>query len=195
MRFSLACWMVLVISAAARGQTTEPDQTSAPATTQPASPAQPPPADQLLNQMLAPGGSASDSQTPGLIPQTTGAPASPLPGTAAPAAPQKSAVAPGADATTSLIREGTDIIDRIGRMRKLTDSEEEEFDFDSDGKAMKDPPVVLLPNLELMLMERAVSAASHDLRFRITGTVTEYHGRNYILLEKFVVVQDLEQQF
>ncbi|HUB25532.1 MAG TPA: hypothetical protein VL992_08875 [Tepidisphaeraceae bacterium] len=193
MRCLLACLMVLVLASSARSQTTQPDQASAPAT----QPSQPPAADQLLNQMLAPGGSNSDSQTPGLIPQTSGAPASPPPATtsAAAAAPTINAVAPGADATTTLIREGTDIIDRIGRMRKLPDSDEEEFDFDSDGKALHDPPVILLPNLELMLMERAVGAASHDLRFRITGTVTEYHGRNYILLEKFVVVQDLEQQF
>ena len=70
-----------------------------------------------------------------------------------------------------------------------------EFTFDSDGKTMKDPPLVVLPNLKLMAMENAVTGSSRDLRFRISGTVTEYKGRNYILLDKVVVVPDLDQQF
>ena len=60
---------------------------------------------------------------------------------------------------------------------------------------MRDPPVVILPNLKLMSMETAVGSANRDLRFRITGTVTEYHGRNYILLDKVVVMEDKEQSF
>jgi hypothetical protein len=60
---------------------------------------------------------------------------------------------------------------------------------------MKDPPLVVLPNLKLMAMENAVTGSSRDLRFRISGTVTEYKGRNYILLDKVVVVPDLDQQF
>lgn len=60
---------------------------------------------------------------------------------------------------------------------------------------MKDPPVLILPNLKLMAMENAVSSANRDLRFRVTGMVTEYRGRNYVLLEKVVVVPDPTQQF
>ena len=41
----------------------------------------------------------------------------------------------------------------------------------------------------------AVSGASRDLKFRVSGTITEYRGRNYILLEKIVVIPDASQQF
>jgi hypothetical protein len=44
-------------------------------------------------------------------------------------------------------------------------------------------------------METAVNASSRDLQFRITGMVTEYRGRNYVLLEKVVVVPDSTKNF
>ena len=57
------------------------------------------------------------------------------------------------------------------------------------------PPVTVLPNLKLMAMETAVSNSSRDLRFRISGMVTEYNGKNFVLLDKAVVVPDVDQQF
>jgi len=104
------------------------------------------------------------------------------------------AVAPGAP-TLNVLREGTYLVDRVGRLNRTSDGSQAEFTFDSDGKTMKDPPVLILPNLKLMSMENAVSSANRDLRFRITGMVTEYRGRNYVLLEKVVVVPDPTQQF
>ena len=85
--------------------------------------------------------------------------------------------------------------DRTGRLTRSPDGQLMEFTFDSDGQSLQDPPMVILPNLKLMAMENAVSGSSRDLRFRITGQVTEYKGRNYILLEKVVVVPDVTQQF
>jgi len=145
-------------------------------------PSKPIPADQMLSRMLRP----ADE------------PAKPVAAPSQPAAIDKStgtgAVAPGAPALT-VMREGSYLVDRVGRMNRTADGQQEEFTFDSDGKAMKDPPVVLLPNLKLMAMEQAVKGSSRDLRFRITGVVTEYNGRNYVLLEKVVVVTDAGQQF
>jgi hypothetical protein len=92
--------------------------------------------------------------------------------------------------TLNVIREGSTISERIGRLTKSPDGQQMEFAFESDGSALRDPPVILLPNLKLMLMENEVSSLNHDLRFRITGTVTEYKGRNYVLVEKVVVVQE-----
>ena len=181
----LAIILVSSLASVAHGQTTQPDQ---PTT----NPSQPQSADQLLNEMLrAPG----DDRSTVLAPQKSTAQlpqGQPGEGVSSPAA---DAVAPGAAGGAATIREGTDIVDRMGRVLKTSDSLQEQFAFESDGRALHDPPVILLPNLELMLMERAISAANHDLRFRITGTVTEYHGHNYLLLEKFVVIQDKEQQF
>jgi hypothetical protein len=104
------------------------------------------------------------------------------------------AVAPGAP-TLNVLREGTYLVDRVGRLNRTSDGTQAEFTFDSDGKTLKDPPVLILPNLKLMAMENAISSANRDLRFRITGMVTEYRGRNYVLLEKVVVVPDAAQQF
>lgn len=145
-------------------------------------PSKPIPADQMLSRMLRP--------------QTD--PTKPLAPTTAPPSIDKTsgsgAIAPGAPAQT-VMREGSYLVDRIGRMTRSADGQQLEFTFDADGKALKDPPVVLLPNLKLMAMETAVKGSTRDLRFRITGVVTEYNGRNYVLLEKVVVVTDAGQQF
>jgi hypothetical protein len=140
------------------------------------------PAGSLLDSMLKPAPNA-------------GAPLQPVPdapridmssGTASvkPAAPK-----------VNLIREGSFIVDRAGRLTKSADGQNMEFTFDSDGRTLQDPPLVILPNLNLMSMEDAVSAGSRDLKFRVTGVITEYHGRNYILLDKVVVVPDATTNF
>jgi hypothetical protein len=98
------------------------------------------------------------------------------------------ALAPGAP-DAKLVREGTYVVDRIGRLRKTDDGLHEEFVFDSDGNALQDPPMVLLPNLCLVQMETATQT-SRDRKFRITGRVTEYRGRNCILLDKAVPIAD-----
>jgi hypothetical protein len=151
-------------------------------TTQPAAPSTQPSAGQLLDQMLKPSGS-------------TARPLQPLPD---PPAPDRTtgaaAVAPGAE-QMPVIREGSYIVDRTGRLTKSADGQQFEFNFESDGRAMKDPPVVIIPNLKLMAMENAVNGSNRDLKFRITGMVTEYKGRNYVLLEKVVVVPDVMQRF
>src|SRR5947209_6543390 len=64
------------------------------------------------------------------------------------------AVAPAAP-TVKLVREGTYVVDRVGRLRKADDGQHEEFAFDADAAAMQDPPMIILPNLALMQMENA----------------------------------------
>lgn len=152
---------------------------AAPPTSQPSKPI---PADQMLSNMLRP---APDSGKPLPNPNDP------------PAIDRKTgggAIAPGAPAMT-VMREGSYLVDRTGRVTRSADGQQQEFTFDSDGKALKDPPIVILPNLKLMAMETAVKGSTRDLRFRITGMVTEYNGRNYVLLEKVVVVPDAGQQF
>jgi len=145
-------------------------------------PSKPVPADQMLSKMLRPapdaGKTVQGSNQPPAIDRSTG------PGAVAPNAP-----------TLTVMREGSYLVDRTGRLTRSADGQQQEFTFDSDGKAMKDPPVMILPNLKLMAMEQAVKGNTRDLRFRITGMVTEYNGRNYVLLEKVVVVPDTQTQF
>jgi hypothetical protein len=142
-------------------------------------------AEEMLSQMLKP-------------PQQTGnRPLAPLPQAATGGPDKKSgagAVAPAAP-VVSVLREGSFLVDRVGRLSRSADGSQAEFAFDSDGTALQDPPVVIIPNLKLMQMEDAVTNAIKDPRFRVSGMVTEYRGRNYILLEKVVVVPEILEKF
>jgi hypothetical protein len=104
------------------------------------------------------------------------------------------AVAPDAP-VLKVMREGTHLTERIGRLNHTPDGSQAIFTFDADGKTMSDPPMVILPNLKLASMEGQVLGRAGDLHFRISGTVTEYKGRNYILLDKAVAIADVETQF
>lgn len=151
-------------------------------TTRPSSGVKPVPASQLLDSLLK-------------APSAAGQPLQPIPeGPVPDATSGKNAIAPGAPQVT-LVREGSYVVDRTGRLTRSADGQTAEFTYDADGKALKDPPMIILPNLTLMRMENAVTGSSRDVRFRVTGMVTEYKGRNYILLEKAVVVPDVVQQF
>jgi hypothetical protein len=180
---------VVLIASPAWTQTTQSDQSASagPAagsnvspTTQPV-PAVAPSADQVLSQMLRAPENDQSSEIHPLPP--------PVETAVADSGSGSGALAPGAP-TVNLLREGTDVIDRVGRLQKTGDGHDVEFVFESDGRALHDPPMIILPNLKLMGMEDAAKAVTRDLRFRVTGTVTEYRGRNYLLLEKAVVVQD-----
>jgi hypothetical protein len=164
-------WLVLSLLISvpvARAQTTQPSTDT-------------PPAEQMMNQLLNSGSGVK------ALPSATKGPM--VDGTSG-----RAAVAPGAP-TLNVLREGTFIVKRVGRLTHSADGQQMEFTFDSDRKAMKDPPVVILPNLKLMQMENAIAGSSRDLRFRVSGVVTEYKGRNYVLLDQVVVVPDVDQQF
>jgi hypothetical protein len=139
----------------------------------------------MLSQMLKP------------AQQTGQRPLAPLPEVSTGGPDKKSgagAVAPAAP-VVNVLREGTFLVDRIDRLTRSADGSQAEFTFDSDGTALQDPPVVIIPNLKLQQMEDAVTNAIKDPRFRVSGMVTEYRGRNYILLEKVVVMPDILEKF
>ena len=104
------------------------------------------------------------------------------------------AVAPAA-VTVPLLRDGTHLPTRTGRLNVSPDGSQAELTFDTDGRAMRDPPMIILPNLKLANMEGQRNGLSKDFKFRVSGTVTEYHGRNYILLDKCVASQDYDSDF
>ena len=139
-------------------------------------------ADREMDRLLRPGASAPKPLQPVPDVPTTDKSSGPA------------AVAPGAP-TVNVLREGTLIVDRVGHLTRSADGQQMEFTFDSDGKAMKDPPLILLPNLKLMAIENELSRSSRDLKFKISGVVTEYRGRNYILLDKVVIVPEANQRF
>ncbi len=163
MKSIVAIVMAVWVSSAAVAQTTRP-------TTRPTGKPNP---DEMMNRLL--GG------------QRTPPPLRPTPDPVKPEASR--IVRPGAPAgqarPTNLIREGTIIAKRVGRLRQTPDGQAE-FLFEADGKSLQDPPMLILPNLNLMDMETMVKNASRDVKFRISGTVTEYRSRNYILIEAVV---------
>ena len=154
----------LVIGGSAVAQTTRP-------TTRPAEAPNP---DMMLRQLLSPARPSAKPLEPVQYPQedTTG----------------KTAVAPKVE-TQNLVREGSYVLNRRGRLTRTAEGQFE-FTFEADGSALKDPPMIILPNVKLTQMETAVKTNSRDLKFRMSGMVTEYNGRNYVLMEQVVVVQD-----
>lgn len=161
---SPACLLIIAIATSAFAQTNRP-------ATRPAEPTNP---DQMLRQLLSPARPSAKPLEPVDFPRedTT----------------SKTAVAPKVE-SQNLIREGSYLPERVGRLTKSPEGQLE-FTFESDATALKDPPMLILPNTKLMGMENAVKIASRDLRFRVWGMVTEYNGRNYILVEQFVVKPD-----
>src|SRR5687768_8202559 len=155
MRSSIVTVSLITLIACANtlAQTTGPATKPATPATQPA--AKVAPAEQVLGQMLKP------------APKEGARPLQPA--AAEPPAADKSsgsaAVAPGAPVLT-VLPEGTFVVDRTGRLTHSADGQLMEFTFDADGRAMRDPPVVVLPNMKLMLMENALSTSGRDLRFR-----------------------------
>ena len=102
------------------------------------------------------------------------------------------AVAPRAPVLT-VLPEQSQIFDRVCRLITSPDGMHEELSFDADGATMDDPPIIVLPNLKLVDLEKA--AGDHNTRVRVTGILTEYRGRNFILLQKVVVMAESDRQF
>lgn len=155
---------------------------AAPAPAQTA-PAQPSAANVLENLLKDKPGSSSNNGTAVPAPQG-GADA-----TAVPALPN---VTP-APTTTNRIREGQFIWQRTGHLAKDEKTGNWYFTFDSDGKNMQDPPMQLIPSKFLMAMEDATSNGTQPLRFRVSGQVTEYRGKNYLWVQQMEILRDVNK--
>jgi hypothetical protein len=142
-------------------------------------------ADQLLKDMLSGSDSHSSNSSSQSAPK-----ASPLPSDSSTG---HGALPPNAPVLT-VLPERSQIVDRVARMTPSADGQQEELSLEADGSSLRDPPLIVLPNLKLVDLENA-SGDHHDTRFRVTGEVTEYRGRNYILLQKVVVMADSDRQF
>jgi hypothetical protein len=170
--------VVMLLTGVAQGQTTKP----AGATTKPVKGMSAPNAEQLMNSMLKP---PSDG---GRVP------IQPLPDPPK-VDPATGKIVPPNPPTPLLKREGSFVFDLTGRLQKAGDGNGWEIVFDSDGQQMQDPPMGVIPNQKLASMELIIQGVNHDPKFKVTGMVTEYKGKNYLLLEKATLVSDALQQF
>lgn len=81
------------------------------------------------------------------------------------------------------IREGTEIVDLDGYFRP---SGERVNFFSADGKRR----LVGLENLNLQRIVRAIADDPRQLRWKVSGTVTEYRGANFLLVRQAILATD-----
>lgn len=84
-------------------------------------------------------------------------------------------------APTTLMPEGTIIVDRAGRMVRSDVGGEWLFTFETDRNGKQDPPMVLLPCRRLERMEKLLEERADATVFRVSGQVYVYYDRNYLL--------------
>lgn len=142
--------------------------------TAPATPAAPP----------TPGGPAGQTPATPAAPPTPSVPAAPAatPGPAMPALP--AAAQPGGGAR--LLREGTFLASRRGRIVRLAGGEWQ-ITFDADASGRGDPPMILMPCLNLGAMEKLAERGGEALSFTVSGQVFVYKGKNYLLPTMYAV--------
>jgi len=144
----------------------------------------------------APATQSAESVLENLLHQPPSNPVTPTNTTSGPAnpvvTPAGTAAAPNVPEAMRL-REGQFVWNRIGRLVKDDKTDQWMLAFESDGKDMQDPPMTLLPSRLLMSMEQATDNGKRPIRFKVSGQVTEYHGKNYLLVTFMQTVRDLNQ--
>lgn len=91
--------------------------------------------------------------------------------------------------STKLYPDGYRIVDRPGRLTREGDYYT--FSFETRTEAPPELPIRLLPNRLLEDMEIASSGGTKAVVFIISGELTEYHGVNYLLLQKLLTRPNL----
>lgn len=86
--------------------------------------------------------------------------------------------------TPRLYPDGYRIVDRPGRLSREGDYYV--FSFESRGEGPAELPMRLLPNRLLEDMEIATAGSSTPIVFLVSGELTEYHGVNYLLVQKLL---------
>jgi hypothetical protein len=117
----------------------------------------------------------------------------PVPASAPATAPAVVEVVAPETPAISRLPERASIYNRTGRLIKDIKTGTEVFVLDSDGQAMMDPPMGVIPSKYLAVLEDATDYGSKSIKFRISGEVTQYRGKNFIYLKFVQQVPDLHQ--
>jgi hypothetical protein len=83
---------------------------------------------------------------------------------------------------------GAMIVDRVGRLVREEGGGWWALHFESEKKVLYEAPIRLLPNRLLEEMEQAqAKGAKAGVKFIVSGEVTEYRGRRYLLIRKMLI--------
>ncbi|HKQ48791.1 MAG TPA: hypothetical protein VJZ71_12035 [Phycisphaerae bacterium] len=91
--------------------------------------------------------------------------------------------------TPKLFPDGYRIVDRPGRLTREGDYYT--FTFESRSQGTPELPIRLLPNRLLEDMEIVSEGGTKSVVFLISGELTEYHGVNYLLIQKLLTRPNL----
>lgn len=94
--------------------------------------------------------------------------------------------------TRTDLAENVMITDRVGRLAYDPDTQYWLFAFEADGQSLAEPPIALLPSQLLEIVEKILQKTSRPAKFRLSGQVTRYLNKNYLLPRKLLIVQDRE---
>lgn len=92
---------------------------------------------------------------------------------------------PGEESVVSLVREGTTISRRRGRLTR-TARGEYAIVFDADTQTRGDPPMILMPGMVTQDVERTAERFGEITTFEFSGRVFTYRDRNYFQPFMFV---------
>lgn len=87
--------------------------------------------------------------------------------------------------SAQLLPEGTFVVDRPGRL--VREDEWWTFVFESADGSVRERPLLLLPNQQVELMEQTSASGTRSVVFIVSGEVTSYHGRNYLMVRKVLL--------
>lgn len=88
-----------------------------------------------------------------------------------------------------LLPDGYRLVDRPGRMTR--EGDQWTFSFEGRGTGTPELPIRLLPNRLLEDMENFSAGGTKPVVFIVSGEVTEYHGVNYLLIQKLLTRPNL----
>lgn len=146
----------------------------------PQPPAKDQPADPAVEDLI------KDMQKPAPAPKTV-TPAA-KPGVGEQTRPSTAGAKASQPGKARLLREGTFIVSRRGRVVR-TAAGEWQFAFDTGTKnaPTHEPAMVLMPCEKLMALEKVAEKHGEDVTFTMSGQVFVYNGRNYLLPTNYVI--------
>ena len=87
---------------------------------------------------------------------------------------------PAGSGSSVALREGTYIWNRPGRLLFNRRLREWIYVFQADGARLSAPAMIILPSHLLERMEKRSDRDGTEIKFRISGKITQFKGRNYI---------------